>query len=84
MSDIICYIFIGLIILLAIFLLGYCVATHQSTQKIMEEIKCAYSCDYCVHHGQNPHRCKTCKRGALDRYQTAPQFLMEHRKNIQE
>lgn len=84
MSDIICYIYLTSMLAIGIFGVGFGKGVSYRNREINEKLNRDYSCDGCVHRGQNPQRCKTCKRGALDRHQTPSQYLIEHHKNIQE
>lgn len=84
MSDIICYIYLGLMFVIGIFGVGYVKGTSHTTKEAKEYLSRTYSCDGCVYHCQPTQRCKTCKRGAIDRYKTASEHLSELNKYIQE
>lgn len=84
MSDIICYIFIVLIITNMLILLAYSIGVSNGKKQINEQIKRSSTCEWCVYHFNNTQRCRTCKMGAIDRYQTVSQYLSDIHRTIQE
>lgn len=57
---------------------------NTKIDKEKELLKITSSCEGCVYRFNNTQRCQSCKRVALDRYQTVSQYLLELYKTIQE